>query len=660
ALRKSFPILIHQNDTPPGTPASLCLYFESPTAVLRTWTPQAFLQRIRWWFEASAKEILHPSDQPVEQLFFVSKYELILPSNYQQLIDEGAIAFDVEGSVGRPDGGVTCFIQPVEPEKQKDEYYIALLDIRLPPVVHGTIFRTPSTLGELQLILQENYDADILSPMKERIQVLVGDGVPISAQASYTCLLLQVPITRKVGGDVERMDRRAFFINNGYLKLGEALGAIFRAPDDENYYREINTVGEASQKDDWKATRIDAMDVLQCNNSAAARQQSGLNVPGPRGVLVGVGSLGATLLDLWVRSGWGTWAIIDKDHIKPHNIVRHPAFHFQIGHTKTEVVAQLQYMKTNQKLEVKQIYGDACDLSVKDISNELKQAELSIDATTTLEFPRLISNADEVCRHLSVFVTPHGNAAVLLLEDEKRKIRLRTLEAQYYRALINSDWGQDHYSDDEITFLSGASCRDISSVLSYTKIIAHAGNLAEQIVYHTSRDEPFIGVWHRNTHTGEMRAHVCSVYNEIQRTIGEYRVYYDDGLIKKLRTLRQEHLPNETGGVLLGYYDLALNMLAIVDCLPAPSDSNSSKVMFERGTGGVQQAVEQATHRTAGNVRYIGEWHSHPDGYNSDPSSNDLFLLSELAIGMNADGLPGIIMIISDVDHSILQGTIFS
>ena len=70
ALRKDFPILMHQNQGVPGAPASLCLYFESTPAVMRTWTPVAFLRRIRWWLEKSSWGDLHPSDQPVEHLFF--------------------------------------------------------------------------------------------------------------------------------------------------------------------------------------------------------------------------------------------------------------------------------------------------------------------------------------------------------------------------------------------------------------------------------------------------------------------------------------------------------------------------------------------------------------------------------------------------------------
>ncbi|MGJ7467760.1 hypothetical protein [Comamonas thiooxydans] len=57
ALRKDFPVLMHQNQGIPGAPASLCLYFEPEAAVMRTWTPQSFLRRIQWWLEKRAIRI---------------------------------------------------------------------------------------------------------------------------------------------------------------------------------------------------------------------------------------------------------------------------------------------------------------------------------------------------------------------------------------------------------------------------------------------------------------------------------------------------------------------------------------------------------------------------------------------------------------------------
>lgn len=45
----------------------------------------------------------------------------------------------------------------------------------------------------------------------------------------------------------------------------------------------------------------------------------------------------------------------------------------------------------------------------------------------------------------------------------------------------------------------------------------------------------------------------------------------DEGLVKKIRALRTQGLPNETGGILLGYYDFNVKAIVIVDVLPEPA-----------------------------------------------------------------------------------------
>ena len=55
---------------------------------------------------------------------------------------------------------------------------------------------------------------------------------------------------------------------------------------------------------------------------------------------------------------------------------------------------------------------------------------------------------------------------------------------------------------------------------------------------------------------------------------------------------------------------------------------------------------------------YVGEWHSHPDGYSSAPSGHDLYQLVYLALGMSDDGLPAVSVIVSEDEVQILGGVV--
>ena len=400
------------------------------------------------------------------------------------------------------------------------------------------------------------------------------------------------------------------------------------------------------------------MEVLRFNDASAARMQSGLADPGPIGVLVGAGSLGSAMAGLWGRSGWGQWTVIDKDHVKPHNVVRHVAYAQHVGQPKAHVVAEVHDAATSGSSRIVPICADATDLSNNELREALTASTLVIDASTTLEYQRLASSFDELPRHVSVFITPDGNAAVMLAEDAKRSVRLRTLEAQYYRAVINEPWGEHHLDRNLGTFWSGASCRDISVVLPYSRVVAHAGLLAEQIQRAAGEAEAMIRVWSRDHDNGAVAMWEVPVSGERSVAIGGLSVFIDAGLEDKLRTLRHQGLPKETGGILLGYHDFNVNALVLVDALPAPADSDRSTAYFERGVEGLTRAVEGATRRTAGVVGYVGEWHSHPDGYSSAPSGHDLYQLVYLALGMSDDGLLAVQVIVSEDEVQILGGVV--
>ena len=47
-------------------------------------------------------------------------------------------------------------------------------------------------------------------------------------------------------------------------------------------------------------------------------------------------------------------------------------------------------------------------------------------------------------------------------------------------------------------------------------------------------------------------------------------------------------------------------------------------------------------------LQYIGEWHSHPNGSDVTPSSDDRKVLAWLGELMDREGLPGVVAIVGD------------
>ncbi|MFG6490591.1 ThiF family adenylyltransferase [Roseateles sp. BYS78W] len=650
ALRKAFPRLLHQNRVGPNAPADLCLYFEPVKAVLREWTPETFLRRIQWWLENSAKGTLHAADQPVEQLFFIADYELVLPWNFDELRKKEGGRFSVVPGMKLANGRLTLRLVPNAGEGLLP---VSLVQLDLPPVIQGEVMPEPATLGELQGLL-EGRGLDLLAELKALVQPRVGhDGALPTSDEEFTLVLLNIPVKRTADVEPERTRHQAFVLAGSLLELGEKLGVLMKHAG--RYFQDVLRTQPA---DAWKSVALLTSEVLQFNSAKAARAQSGITEPGPEATLIGVGSLGSLLASLWGRMGWGKWTVIDKDHVKPHNLSRHIAMREHVGLPKTAVVRALHVSAMLDASIVTDIEADACEFTNDKVAAAIDSPALVVDASTTLEYPRAVSSRDGAARHASVFLTPNGRDSVLQMEDAARKLRLRTLEAQYYRALIRNDFGKDHLAGNASTFWSGASCRDISAVMPYSLIMTHAGSLADQVRQALSQAGARIRIWQRDGDTGQVTVHDVQAEEEGSIDLGEMKLFMDAGVERRLRAMRAAKLPNETGGVLLGYYDFIEKMVVIVDALPEPPDSKASPTGFERGKEDLAPTVEEAMKRTAGNVKYVGEWHSHPRGHSTTPSIDDRVQMAHLSLEMSSDGLPVLQLIVGDTDIFISQGEV--
>ena len=112
--------------------------------------------------------------------------------------------------------------------------------------------------------------------------------------------------------------------------------------------------------------------------------------------------------------------------------------------------------------------------------------------------------------------------------------------------------------------------------------------------------------------------------------------------------LRESKLPNETGGVLLGSFDLDAHVAYIADTIPSPPDSEEWPTLYIRGKKGLRPEVDRLAAATDGMLEYIGEWHSHPDGCSTAPSPDDLKVFAWLTEIMSLDAVPATMMIVGD------------
>ena len=114
---------------------------------------------------------------------------------------------------------------------------------------------------------------------------------------------------------------------------------------------------------------------------------------------------------------------------------------------------------------------------------------------------------------------------------------------------------------------------------------------------------------------------------------------------RKLRAARNEKLPNETGGVLIGSFDMARKVIYVVDATEAPVDSQECPNGFLRGLEGLREEVDAIQEATSGMLGYIGEWHSHP-ARNVAPSLLDLDVVKWVKRNLDDEGQVGVVGIV--------------
>lgn len=647
ALRKDFPIGLHQNDSKEGDPACLCLYEEPWDSTIRSWTPQNHLARILWWLEKFATGTLHQETQALEPLFFSRGQRIVLPPNFAEKINEGESLALYSASKAI----VALWKSDFDDFPSNEDPTVIPLVLVTAPITHAKIERLPENLGKLESSLNRKECSCIPMLVAEFRKVYPKDGLT-SSDKRRVLLILSISLKRHTNGDSEQFQTLAFLTSETLCSMGEKLGLLWK--QDGKYF---NHGMDPEDSNEWKGITIDPLDVRIAKDIKYARKTSEINheTASFKGALLGAGSLGGTLADLWAKEGWGNWVFIDPDFIEPHNIARHISKFFHVGSHKVDAVAHCvtnNYYPNSHTVQV--IPDNALNTENPDVNHALESADLIIDTSTTLEVPRELAMNLILKRCASAFFTPSGFGAVLLIEDKERTIGLDALEAQYYREILNNAWGEKHLEKHRGDIWIGYGCRDASFVIPTELVQLHSAILGRQIRKAHELEDGSIQVFHFRDETAEVTSSTINPYDVVEFTVDKWTVVLDAGSVAKLIELRYAKLPVETGGILLGYIDHKSCRIYIVDVLGAPADSEETETSFIRGTEGLSEILTEAKKRTAGIVTYLGEWHSHPGGCRTTPSGFDQTLLHHLTEQLAKDGHPALMAIAGDKDISFL------
>ena len=632
-VRDDFPIVPHLNVHEDNVRKFLCYSDLGYHEIRHKLNGRFLLTCIENWFRKTSMNQLHRPDQPLEPFFpYVNN---VIVWNGQL----GKPYFDKYIVEDREFGKLMY--------QSSDGNYFAVFSLPVPPDFSNLIHNMPQTLLEL-LCSFKNYDTiitwltDLLSIVRfPKIYNKYFRQERNSLLACKVLINIAIPKQRTDRAPIETFDLRSFVIDKSLKDILTDYGLSLNGSKLEP---SKHTGGNGANIAITPFIVHLAQSKLKCRCANLVDEADGEK----HFLLVGVGAIGSHILNNCLRSGYGKWTIIDHDYFWPHNIARHVLTSNDIGYSKVtsleKVASHIQYDSD--------LVAIASDVFGKDNSVIVAfgQSDIILDASASIAVERhLALDVQSDARRISCFLNPKGTATIMLLESVDRSARLDLLEMQYYRELLKNEKYSDHMSLPETMVYSG-TCRSISSRISQDNISLSAALCCKAIKLHTSNTNGEIIIWTHATDSVEKESFMADKW--ITHEQGGWKIELSLSLLGEMRTDREKALPNETGGVLIGAYDIARKRIYVVYQVRAPEDSISSPTSFIRGCANLPERLKYIHETTLDNLTYIGEWHSHPS-VNTQRSADDV-KLHKAIVGYNRENcLPGCMMILGTDNFSI-------
>ena len=651
-LRDDFPDTEHQLLVPEGCPATICID-DRPWAEARlTWTPAELIERILSWFRRAGRGELHDARQPLDPILMGSALSFFVARS----VLDGGSSQDLIAEHDPSDRSTLC-VRRAERHIYPSAEPFAIIAYRIPAEQMQRLKYAPANLASLAAMLVDR-GINLFNDLGDRLNAWLTEGASAAWRLNARfAVIIEMPIISPHGLQQDGMDHRAFITARTAGDIAVALGIAEKAPAGlgvVGYVKKFGTsvVNESAIADIQAQT---AEVHLAFEPDLAARLAGRSTLDNRKVVLIGAGAIGSHLADDLAREGRFSWTIIDGDRLLPHNLARHVACGDQVRHLKanilTEHINSIFGGLPRSKAIPSNLFADGGQGIAIDTS--LREADLIIDATASVVAARFLSDHPAEGQRASVFFNPTGEAAVILAEPKDRWLTLRDLEAQYHGLVLRTERLANHLGKQAETIAYTGACRAITNRIPQSRAVTLSGLVAAGFSAAADAGSAAIIIWTISA-SGEVAVDTTTPEPVMRFQADAWQIAIDGGLVQRIREMRASRIPSETGGILLGLVDIPAKRIHVVDASPAPPDSIEQPGSFVRGVIGVPELIGSVRRRTADQVRYVGEWHSHPPRSSAWPSAIDGEQLDWLATLMGMDSMPALMVIVAEGELAVI------
>lgn len=346
-------------------------------------------------------------------------------------------------------------------------------------------------------------------------------------------------------------------------------------------------------------------------------------------LIIGCGALGSSLAEILVRSGVKNLTIEDFDNIKGGNLCRANYDLNDLIFFKTNRLSnRLQSISPFVNLNEIPIKLSNYDLqNVKNYLNE--KIDIIFDCSTDTEVTYILDNVKYTGRIFSLAITNNAKSFVSITGKSLTK-QAKTIF--------------DFIENEPPSYFEGTGCGYPTFEANYNDINALLNIGLKVINNNYSKDK-----------NHESFIVEPSFEDDLIIDIEEYEYYNIDdinssihiskSILKRIEEETKFHYPKEFGGVFIGYKS-DINFI-ITDIL-IPDEYKNGQTIFIREPGTLNERLSEIHKMTNGEIEYLGEWHSHPNGPTT-PSRTDIKAMEIISKDKNIN-IDKPLLMIAEVD----------
>ena len=392
----------------------------------------------------------------------------------------------------------------------------------------------------------------------------------------------------------------------------------------------------------------------------------------------GCGAIGGHVAEALARAGVAKLILWDKSVVTPGVLVRQAFEDSDIGKNKATATRE-RLLRITPGLSVEAIEKD-----ILDNTDWACGADLLINATASWPVVQHL----EVCQGLapaketvtaSMVLGHHAHRALLYViagdytggsADLARKTKIAALRQGRLKQFVDDFWPDRPRS----SFQPEPGCSEPTFIGAHAEVMGLVGAMLTKLAREVARGNPEVasshlftaaGVdvanWERKEHSFFFKPDIC-----LAESVHDYQVKITPEAFEDLfewirRSEKRNGRSAETGGHIYGERNDAAKIIWVTEVSGPPPGSKASPTEFVCGFKGVGTASKEKSRSTKGSVKFVGMWHTHPNG-SPIPSDTDYKTMCDIVSDRAVPCPRSLLLVIGTAPQEAFQvtGSLFS